>query len=319
MRAIWTSLCALAACYAPTVQPGVPCASNFDCPFDEVCNRQVVPPTCGAVTPGIDAGSDSPPPPPPPPADGGLGLWSPPVRVFVPVGDEDDPTLTADMLELYFNRDNLTTLRARRQSTASAWGDPEIVVELNPSTTPEISSDGLEMHIASSRAGGLGGNDIWVSTRPDRATAWSVPEHEPDLSSSSTDSNATVSADGLAVVFARRLAGTNTDILVATRTSDVSVWQTPIRLDEVSTAADDGDAMLSADQLELYFYSTRSGAGDLFVARRQRVTDPFGTPEAITELNTPALDQDPWISPDGRHLFFASARDGAIAIYESTR
>ncbi|MNC93408.1 WD40-like Beta Propeller Repeat protein [compost metagenome] len=65
--------------------------------------------------------------------------------------------------------------------------------------------------------------------------------------------------------------------------------------------------------------TTRSAGGDLYVARRERVTDAFDTPAPISELNTSALDQDPWISPDGRHLYFASDRDGGLAIYESTR
>jgi Tol biopolymer transport system component len=60
--------------------------------------------------------------------------------------------------------------------------------------------------------------------------------------------------------------------------------------------------------------------GDLYVAPRARRGEPFGAPRPIAELNAPgALDQDPWISPDGRHLFFASDRSGQMAIYEARR
>ena len=55
---------------------------------------------------------------------------------------------------------------------------------------------------------------------------------------------------------------------------------------------------ISSDGLELYFESTRSG-GDYatWVARRDTVSDDFGTPERVTDLDHPS------ISSDGLSLF----------------
>ena len=29
------------------------------------------------------------------------------------------------------------------------------------------------------------------------------------------------------------------------------------------------------------------------------------------------VERDPWLSPDGKHLFFSSDRDGTLSIYEA--
>jgi Tol biopolymer transport system component len=208
----------------------------------------------------------------------------------------------------------------RRASPTAAWGVPEPVIELDPSTTPEITRDGLTIYIGSRRPGGVGGDDIWVATRPNRTALWALPVHVDELSSPSTDTNATPSDDHLALVFVQRTgSATGADIYATQRASTEDPWDPPVELSQLTSTTSDGDPMLSSDGLEIYFYSTRTAGGDLYVARRDRITDPFRTPELITELNSDALDQDPWISPDGRHLFFASDRDGTLAIYEATR
>lgn len=300
----------VAACYAPSAQTGVPCSGSFECPLGQECNRDVEPPTCGVASPPIDAEV----------GDAPSLRWNPPVLVMAPTGEEDDPTLTGDLLEMYFNRDQLEMWRVRRTSPTAAWGVPEPVIELDPSTTPEITGDGLTIYIGSRRPGGLGSDDIWVSTRPNRDALWAPPVHVPELSSLQTNTNATPSDDHLSMVLVHRTGAiTGVDIYASQRGSTEDAWAAPLELPQLTSASSDGDPMLSSDGLEIYFYSTRTAGGDLYVARRDRVTDPFRNPEPITELNTDALDQDPWISPDGRHLFFASDRSGVLAIYEATR
>jgi hypothetical protein len=76
------------------------------------------------------------------------------------------------------------------------------------------------------------------------------------------------------------------------------------------------DAFLSEDGLSLYFNMTPGAGeteGDLYVARRATPGEGFGAPEPLDELNTPGDERDPWLSPDGRHLFYASSWDGESA------
>src|ERR1041385_2596536 len=121
------------------------------------------------------------------PADSiGMGMWTNIATVLpgAPVGD-DDPTLTSDLLELYFNRSSDIYV-SRRSKVSDPWGAPSLVTELSSAsgeTTPEITSNGLTIFISSDKAPTTGGEDIWMSTRVSRSAAWSTPVHIDALSS----------------------------------------------------------------------------------------------------------------------------------------
>ena len=314
----------LAACYAPDPPAGAPCNASFECPTGQTCDRSVTPPTCGFGPggPGIDAPVGVDMTPPGDDLDGGSLLWGPPVLVMQPVGSEDDPTLTSDLLEMYFNRNDTAIFRATRASPTAAWGTPVEVPELGVATTPEIEPDGLTIYLGSDRTGTAGGLDIFVATRKARTDPWSTPVRVVELCTVETDSNATVTADHLSMVFARRGAtGRGIEVFAASRKAVTDPWSDVATLDALNSTASDGDAMLTDDKLSVFYYSTRSGGGgDLYFATRADAAAPFDAPQPIAELNDPdAVDQDPWISPDGRHLFFSSNRTGTFAVYESTR
>src|SRR5689334_18078295 len=80
--------------------------------------------------------------------------WGTPDAQFAG-GDDDDPTLPSDMLEMYFNR-NTDIYVTTRADLASAWATPTLVTQLSSAsaeTTPEISYDGLTIWFASDRTG----------------------------------------------------------------------------------------------------------------------------------------------------------------------
>src|SRR4051794_12284027 len=101
----------------------------------------------------------------------GVGPWTNIHTVFpnAPVGD-DDPTLTSDLLEMYFNRaDDIYV--TQRTAIDQPWDDPTQVAALSSvfvETTPEITGNGLAIFVASDRTPTDGGEDIWVSKRPTR-------------------------------------------------------------------------------------------------------------------------------------------------------
>ncbi len=88
----------------------------------------------------------------------------------------------------------------------------------------------------------------------------------------------------------------------------------PRRLTELSRPEFyEDDPAVSGDCLELYFsrVDTNDGAsGELLSSRRVDMNQPWGAPEAATELNTPSNDATPWLSRDGLTIWFASARGG---------
>jgi hypothetical protein len=109
---------------------------------------------------------------------------------------DDDPTLTADLLEMYFNSDRpggegyADVYVSRRDSVSDPWGAPRLVAGLSTSvgeTTPEISEDGLTIWVASDQAGGEGDADIWRWTRPDRDSSWGGRTRIAELSTRERD------------------------------------------------------------------------------------------------------------------------------------
>lgn len=248
-----------------------------------------------------------------------LGPWSAPTAMpITPVGD-DDPSATGDLLELYFNRAEDIYV-ATRASTAAPWGPPAAVAELNTTeaeTTPEVSYDGLTIYFASARMPTLGGNDIWMATRASRAAAWNTPVHVPELSSTAAD-GAPVMADPTTILIDTDRAGT-LDIFIATRASVTDPWGTPAAIPELNGAEAEGNPVLTADKLTVYFDSNRTGGSEMFVATRTAPTAALGTPAPIAEINSTSSDTDPWLSPDGRTMYFTSNRDGTQRLWQTTR
>jgi hypothetical protein len=84
-----------------------------------------------------------------------------------------NPTLTADLLDLYFtsNRgaDGADVWAAHRATPGDSFDAPAVVAEVSSpmyETSPAIALDGLTLYLGSDRDGGLGDADIWSATRP---------------------------------------------------------------------------------------------------------------------------------------------------------
>jgi hypothetical protein len=57
---------------------------------------------------------------------------------------------------------------------------------------------------------------------------------------------------------------------------------------------------------------------DIWLATRPDPQSAF-TITRLTELVSPAIDVDPWLTPDLRTLYFASKRNGTLDIFTATR
>jgi len=267
------------------------------------------------VGPGADAAAvaaDAPP------DTIGTGAWTNIGAVLPgsPVGD-DDPTLTGDLLEIYFNR-NADIYVATRTAIGQPWSTPARVDELSSTgneTTPEITSDGLFILIASDRNGTVGADDIWVSTRASRAAAWSAPVHINELSSTTENAASAPTDDRLTIVQIGNPSGTDVQMYTASRATATGTFSSPTAIPGANSAQSDYSPMLSQDRLTLYFDSNRSGNEELYVATRTTATGTFSTPTIIADLSTTAEETDPWVSPDGHHIFFVRG----TVLYEASR
>jgi hypothetical protein len=116
---------------------------------------------------------------------------------------------------------------------ASTWlpdgtfAAPVLVAELSSPLDDQrvsIRRDGREAFLSSTRAGTLGGQDIWVSKRSSTSDPWGVPENlGPTVNTEFFDAAPSLSFDGTALYFHSAFRPGNVgglgrfDIVVATR------------------------------------------------------------------------------------------------------
>ncbi len=189
---------------------------------------------------------------------------------------------------------------------------------------PSVSADSLSLYFSSYRPGGHGGDDIWVTRRATIDDDWGSPENlAPRINTPSNDSHPSISLDGLMLFFSsNRPGGYGDDIWVTTRSATSEPWSEPINLGPtVNSSSRDLGPCISADGLELFFHSNRSGGyNDILVTTRTTTSDPWSEPVNLGPgFNGPVADGGPDISADGLMLFFRSYRQGSYDIWFSKR
>lgn len=151
--------------------------------------------------------------------------WTPPHNLGCTVNsaaDEAGPTLVEDELLFSSTRAGGFAPDAPGAATGDADiyvsvldggepGVPALVAGLNTAANdsrPNLRRDGLEIFLDSSRAGGLGGLDIWTSTRATTDEPWSAPTNlGPGVNSSANELRASLSWDGTTLYFGSTRAG----------------------------------------------------------------------------------------------------------------
>jgi hypothetical protein len=239
--------------------------------------------------------------------------------------DNYGATLTDDLLDVFFasNRaggvGSTDIWHAERLSRADPFDPPELVREVSSvldDVSPAISADGLTLWVGSQREDGLGGMDIWRTTRPKRGAGWGPMENVEVLNSGEDDLPRPIGQNGLVMP------------LVSTRDSGYAQTYLAIRADsglafsrvEPLSYLWDADASmenacLTKDGLLLFFKRAPLGqSGDLFLAWRSSLEEPFRDPIALTAVNSDADDRDPFLSADQFRFFFSSNRDGPVEL-----
>jgi hypothetical protein len=214
----------------------------------------------------------------------------------------------------------------------SAWPVPEPVQALNTlglEYPNGISRDGLSLYFHRINPGT--NEDLYVAHRPDPEADWGVPVRLPDgVNTSFNDRVAVLSADGHWLYFASDrpdgLGGFDLYVSWRTHVYDDGDWQAPVNLLAVNSPGFDAGPALFEDQgsgtTHLYFTSAPSPGGTQAVADiYMSALGPggFEPPSPVTELNSPGNDNRPYLRRDGREIFFASSRSGALTVWTSAR
>jgi Tol biopolymer transport system component len=188
---------------------------------------------------------------------------------------------------------------------------------------PCISSDGLELYFSSDRPGGYGANDIWLVRRATTSDPWGEPVNlGPKVNTQASETPTSISSDGLELYFVDWITPRpggygNCDIWVSRRVSKNGPWEEPVNLGPpISTSDNEGDAIISADGLTLYF-SRDARDGDLFVTTRATKQGRWGPPVNLgPTINSSSNDSHPCILPNNLVLLFISDRPGGLGGYD---
>jgi Tol biopolymer transport system component len=130
-----------------------------------------------------------------------------------------------------------------------------------------------------------------------------------------------VSADGLELALdSSRGGASGRDLYLSKRANTTQPWGIPVGIAELNDGTTQKLPQLADDGRAIWFVQTTTTNGDdIMVATRPALDAPFGTPTAVTELNSATAEDDPWISNDQRTIVFASSRNGNFDIFIATR
>jgi hypothetical protein len=192
--------------------------------------------------------------------------------------------------------------------------------------SPSVSADGLSLYFHSSRPGGYGNDDVWVTTRPTTDDQWGTPANlGSTVNNADWEGSPDVSADGLSLYFdggPRNHSG----ICVAERATIDQLWGAPVELGpNVNCAVWQWCPSISGDGLQLYFQSDvgSQGLGDIWSSIRPTQSDAWQPAVKLAPgVNTSYHEGGPEVSNDGLTMFFHSDRPGGYGgqdLYMTTR
>jgi len=179
---------------------------------------------------------------------------------------------------------------------------------------PVISRNALELYFTSTRPGGYGELDIWMSKRASVEDPWGPPVNlGPGINSADREFAGSISSDGLTFYFQ---VGTwpNHDLYTATRRTIDAPWGPRVNLGPVVNSADSDQApIISPDDQELYFGSQRPGGlgwWDIYVSTRDDPSEAWEPPVNLgPPMNTAFVDIPLAMSPDGLVLFIIAGSE----------
>ena len=161
-----------------------------------------------------------------------------------------------------------------RMATENPWITPvnlgSLINSSGDEVGPSVSSDGSTLYFSSTRSGGNGGDDLYVSTRPSLSEPWDAPVNlGPTVNTGFTDRAPSISTDGRMLFFhSDRPSGQGSyDLWVARRATTDDSWGEPVNLGPtVNSSSPDVGPSISDDGQVLFFMSTRSGGSGDFDA-----------------------------------------------------
>jgi hypothetical protein len=265
----------------------------------------------------------------------GLAALSRPTAVFGESNDDDEGVSRANREEAH------NICPQHRFGQFSDWSEPiNLGLIVNSDVDdyhPAISNNGLSLYISSSRPGGFGLDDIWVSQRDSLDDPWGPPQNlGPNINSAGNEFAPDFSPNGHWLFFSSTRppdAIGAPQIWVSFRKDpdDDFGWRPAVNLgpDINLPGLDDNAPTFFRDHktgvTSIYFNSIlrQDGPGDFDIyVSTQRQNGRFGRAKIVQELSSPYRDTRTAIRRDGLEMFITSNRPGGsgkIDLWVSTR
>jgi hypothetical protein len=231
----------------------------------------------------------------------------------------------------------LTVTGSSIAQTFSEWTAPvNLGNTINTASAEQfvfITRNGLTIYFASDRAGGFGGLDIYVASRPTLSAPWGAAQNlGPKINTAAMEHCPFVTPDSGKLIFASDRAGTlgQNDLYMALRqnTHDDLAWDGVTNVVELNSTGDEygfsGFEEPESGTFTAFFNSSRpGGAGGLDIYTSEiGATGRFAAPRLVAELSSKDNDRFPMVRFDGLELFATSNRTGALGgedLWASTR
>jgi Tol biopolymer transport system component len=210
------------------------------------------------------------------------------------------------------------------RGASGAWGDPVNFTAVNSTADelcPSAHRNGKTFLFVSSRAGGCGGEDLYV-TRLHATRGWAAPENLGCTVNSAAGEASPYLLETEMYFSSTRAGGYAPDAPgAASGDSDLYVSaldgesiEAPVLAAGLNTAQNDNRPNLRRDGLEIFFDSNRPGGTggiDLWTSTRASTSDPWSAPTNLGGgINSAANDLRASLSWDGTTLYFGSTRSG---------
>lgn len=236
----------------------------------------------------------------------GPGLWELAQPFDQPINtwwNEGAQALSADGREMFYTACNrpdgfgsCDLYYSRR--TGLEWSEPRNMgATLNSAgwdSQPSISADGNSLYFASSRGGGVGDMDIWVSIRNPATGQWNTPQNlGPTINTPAREMSPFIHADNKTLYFASEghIGMGGLDLFISRRDSSGN-WTAPVNLGyPLNTFADEFSLVVGAGGVKAFFASAREGGfgdSDLYAF----TLHPNARPSPVTYMRGIVFDSE---------------------------
>ena len=298
---------------------------------------------------------------------GPFGPWSTPVNLGPVVNTrytEGWAAISKNGLSLYFTSDRpggvngknptgfIEIWVSQRASLDAPWGAPVNLDAFNSvpvinsigslTSVPSFSADGHQLFFGSTRPGGLGGSDLYVSRRTNKHDdfGWQEPVNlGPFINSPEDDTALTYFEDEETGIISAYITTTRPGGPPGSAAGSFHIWVSTLGDDgsfgpavlvpELSSQHNDTRTAIRRDGLEFFLSSDRPngriGTNDIWVSTRDSTDDPWSMPVNLgSTVNYPGhVTGAPALSWDGTTLYFYSTNRpdgfGGRDLYVTTR